>query len=470
MNGEFRVPQPINEPIRSYGPGSAEKKSLKAKLAGMRGRQIEIPLVIGGEEVRTGKLGTCVVPHDHGHVLATYHKAGKAEVERAIAAARAAHATWSRVPFAERAAILLRAAEMLAGPFRDEVNAATMLGQSKTAFQAEIDSACELIDFWRFNPYFAQRIYEEQPASSAGVWNRVEYRPLEGFVFAVTPFNFTSIAGNLPTSPALMGNTVLWKPASSAVYSAYHVMKVLIAAGMPAGVAQHGGRVGRGGGQPGPRLARVRGDPLHRLHRGVPADVEDDRQHHRELPLVPEDRRRDRRQGLRLRARLRRRRLARDRPGARRVRVPGAEVLGGVAGVRPGVAVAEGQGRPPGPTRRGQGRRPRGLHQLHGRRDRQARLRQHQGLHRLRQGLAGGRDHRRRRLRRPHRLLHPAHRGADRQPEVQAHAGRDLRARADGVRLPRRRARARRSSCATPARRTGSRARCSQRTGTRSWR
>ena len=248
MNGIFRVPQPVNEPVRGYAPGSAEKKSLKAKLAAMRGHRIEIPLVIGGEEVRTGKLGTCVMPHAHGHVLATYHKAGKAEVERAIAAARTAHATWSRVPFAERAAVLLRAAELLAGPFRDEANAATMLGQSKTVFQAEIDSACELIDFWRFNPHFAQRIYEEQPASAPGAWNRVEYRPLEGFVFAVTPFNFTSIAGNLPTSPALMGNTVLWKPASSAVYAAYHIMKVLIAAGMPPGVVNmvvgSGGEVG----------------------------------------------------------------------------------------------------------------------------------------------------------------------------------------------------------------------------------
>jgi 1-pyrroline-5-carboxylate dehydrogenase len=248
MNGTFRVPQPVNEPVRAYGPGSPEKKSLKAQLAAMRGRKIEIPLIIGGEEVRTGRLGTCVMPHAHGHVLATYHKAGKAEVERAIAAARAAHATWSRVPVADRAAVLLRAAELLAGPFRDEANAATMLGQSKTVFQAEIDSACELIDFWRFNPHFAQRVYEEQPASAPGTWNRVEYRPLEGFVFAVTPFNFTSIAGNLPTSPALMGNTVLWKPASSAVYAAYHIMKVLVAAGMPAGVVNmvvgSGGEVG----------------------------------------------------------------------------------------------------------------------------------------------------------------------------------------------------------------------------------
>jgi 1-pyrroline-5-carboxylate dehydrogenase len=236
MDGAFRVPQPCNEPVRAYGPGSHEKKSIKAKLSEMRSREIEIPLVIGGEEVRTGRMGTCVIPHSHGHVLARYHKAGKSEVAKAIAAAREAHASWSRTPWFDRAAVLLKAGDLLAGPFRDEANAATMLGQSKTVFQAEIDAACELIDFWRFNPYFAQKIYEDQPMSSPGVWNRVEYRALEGFVFAVTPFNFTSIGGNLPTSPALMGDTVLWKPASSAVYSAWHVMKLLQAAGMPPGV------------------------------------------------------------------------------------------------------------------------------------------------------------------------------------------------------------------------------------------
>jgi 1-pyrroline-5-carboxylate dehydrogenase len=248
MNGVFRVPQPTNEPIRAYAPGSPEKRSVKAKLAEMRGREIEIPLVIGGEEVRAGKLGTCIVPHNHGHVLAKYHKACKAEVERAVAAAREARASWSRVPWYDRAAIFLRAADLLAGPFRDEANAATMLGQSKTVFQAEIDSACELIDFWRFNPSFMQKIYEDQPISSPGVWNRVEYRALEGFVFAITPFNFTSIGGNLPTSPAMMGNTVLWKPASTAVYSAYAIMRVLMAAGLPPGVINlvvgSGGEVG----------------------------------------------------------------------------------------------------------------------------------------------------------------------------------------------------------------------------------
>jgi 1-pyrroline-5-carboxylate dehydrogenase len=248
MNGVFRVPQPTNEPIRPYAPGSPEKRSVKTKLAEMRGREIEIPLVIGGEEVRTGKFGTCIVPHNHGHVLAKYHKAGKAEVERAVMAAREARASWSRMPWYDRAAIFLRAADLLAGPFRDEANTATMLGQSKTVFQAEIDSACELIDFWRFNPSFMQKIYEDQPISSPGVWNRVEYRALEGFVFAVTPFNFTSIGGNLPTSPAMMGNTVLWKPASTAVYSAYAIMRVLMAAGLPPGVINlvvgSGGEVG----------------------------------------------------------------------------------------------------------------------------------------------------------------------------------------------------------------------------------
>ncbi|MFZ5787846.1 MAG: L-glutamate gamma-semialdehyde dehydrogenase [Acidobacteriota bacterium] len=248
MNGVIRVPQPINEPVKSYAPGSPERASLKARLRDLKATEVEVPLIIGGEEVRTGRLGTCVIPHAHGHVLARYHKAGKAEVERAVAAAAQARRTWSRMPWHERAAVLLRAAELLAGPWRDTLNASTMLGQSKTAHQAEIDSACEVIDFWRFNPYFAQRIYEDQPISSPGMWNRVEYRALDGFVFAVTPFNFTSIGANLPTSPALMGNTVLWKPASTGVYPAYFNMKLLMAAGLPPGVINlvvgSGGEVG----------------------------------------------------------------------------------------------------------------------------------------------------------------------------------------------------------------------------------
>jgi 1-pyrroline-5-carboxylate dehydrogenase len=248
MSGTYRIPKPVNEPVRQYPPGSPERASLKAKLAAMRSQEIEIPLIIGGKEVRTGRMGTCVMPHRHGHVLARYHKAGPKEVAMAIEAALAAHKSWSRMPWQERAAIFLKAAELLAGPWRDTLNAATMLGQSKTVFQAEIDSACEIIDFWRYNPYFMQQIYDDQPFSPLGQWNRVEYRPLEGFVFAVTPFNFTSIGANLPTSPALMGNTVVWKPASTAVYSAYFTYKLLEEAGLPPGVINllvgSGGEVG----------------------------------------------------------------------------------------------------------------------------------------------------------------------------------------------------------------------------------
>src|SRR5947209_3587042 len=202
----------------------------------MQAQQIEIPLVIGGEEVRTGDTFESVMPHDKDHVLATVHSGGAPEVERAIKAAGEAWADWHRTPWEERAAVFLRAAELLAGPWRSTLNAATMLGQSKTAHQAEIDAACELIDFWRFNVEYMLRIYAEQPVSSPGTWNRMEYRPLEGFVFAVSPFNFTSIAGNLPTSAALMGNTVLWKPASTAAYSAHFLMKLFEEAGLPPGV------------------------------------------------------------------------------------------------------------------------------------------------------------------------------------------------------------------------------------------
>src|SRR5204863_88674 len=201
-----------------------------------RSQRLEIPLVIGGEDATTGDTFEAVMPHKRSHVLADVQKGGAAEVDRAIAAAADAWEDWSRTPWEDRAAVFLRAAELLAGPWRQTLNAATMLGQSKTAHQAEIDAACELIDFWRFNVEFMTRIYAEQPISSPGIWNRMEYRPLEGFVFAVTPFNFTAIGGNLPVSAALMGNTVLWKPASTAAYSAHFVMQILRAAGLPDGV------------------------------------------------------------------------------------------------------------------------------------------------------------------------------------------------------------------------------------------
>jgi 1-pyrroline-5-carboxylate dehydrogenase len=234
--GIFRPPPPVNESIRDYAPGSPERAELKRRLEQMRGERLDIPSIIGGEEVRTGDTFEAVEPHDKDSVLADIHKGGPAEVERAIEAAGDAWEDWHRWPSEDRAAVFLRAAELLAGPWRATLNAATMLNQSKTPHQAEIDSAVELIDFWRFNVHFMTRIYEEQPASSQGVWNRMEYRPLEGFVFAVTPFNFTSIAGNLPTSPALMGNTVVWKPASTAAYSAYWLMRLYEEAGLPAGV------------------------------------------------------------------------------------------------------------------------------------------------------------------------------------------------------------------------------------------
>jgi 1-pyrroline-5-carboxylate dehydrogenase len=235
-NGIVPVPPPLNEPIMSYAPGSPEKASLKAKLREMLSEQIEMPLIIGGKEVRTGNTATAVCPHDHRHVLGTYHRAGEAEVRQAIEAAAEAWKSWSETPWEHRAAVMLKAAELLAGPWRDTLNAACMLNQSKNVFQAEIDAACELIDFWRFNPHYMRFIYEQQPGSAPGHWDYVEYRALEGFVFAVTPFNFASIAGNLPTAPALMGNAVLWKPASSAVFTGWYLMKLMEAAGFPPGV------------------------------------------------------------------------------------------------------------------------------------------------------------------------------------------------------------------------------------------
>ena len=235
-NSVAATPVPVNEPVHKYQPGSESRAAIRERLRSMLAAPVEVPLVIGGREVRTGDTMPAVCPHDHGHVLATVHLAGPAEVEAAVAAAAAAWREWSEADWEDRAAVFLKAADLLAGPWRDTLNAATMLNQSKTVIQAEIDSACELIDFLRFNCAYARAIYAEQPASVPGVWNRLEYRALEGFVFAVTPFNFTSIGGNLPTAPAIMGNTVVWKPASTSVLSNYHFMKLLQAAGLPDGV------------------------------------------------------------------------------------------------------------------------------------------------------------------------------------------------------------------------------------------
>ena len=236
MNGNVKVPPPKNDPVLSYAPGTPERAALKARLAEMAAEIIDIPLIIGGEEIRTGDTLDVVMPHDHGHVLARVHRAGPEEVKKAVQASADAHHDWSTMAFEDRAAIFLTASELLVGPWRQTMNAATMLCQSKTAHQAEIDASCEMVDFLRFNLHFAEKIYSEQPISDAGMWNRSQYRALEGFVYAITPFNFTSIGGNLSSAPAIMGNTVVWKPARTSMLSSYYMMKLFEAAGLPAGV------------------------------------------------------------------------------------------------------------------------------------------------------------------------------------------------------------------------------------------
>jgi 1-pyrroline-5-carboxylate dehydrogenase len=235
-SGFYQVPKAVNEPIKSYAPGSPELKTLLATYNKMYKEEIDIPFYIGGKEFRTGKTVDIHPPHDHKHCVGKYHTAEREHLELAIEKAAEARVKWAKTSWQDRAAIFLKAADLLAGPFRDKMNAATMIAQSKNVFQAEIDSACELIDFFRFNVQFMTEIYSNQPESAAGIWNRMEYRPLEGFVYAITPFNFTSIAGNLPGAPALMGNVVIWKPARSQVYSAQVIMELFKAAGLPDGV------------------------------------------------------------------------------------------------------------------------------------------------------------------------------------------------------------------------------------------
>lgn len=235
-NGFFEVPLAVNEPIKNYEPGSPERKEVLSTYREMYESKVEVPLYINGKDVKTGDTDTMSPPHDHKHVLGTYHKASKKNIEEAISTALEARKKWASMPWQQRAGIFLRAAELIAGPYRAKINAATMLAQSKNIYQAEIDSACELIDFLRFNVQYMTEIYAEQPESTSGAWNRLEYRPLEGFVYAITPFNFTAIAGNLPASAALMGNVVIWKPSDSQVYSAKVILDVFREAGVPAGV------------------------------------------------------------------------------------------------------------------------------------------------------------------------------------------------------------------------------------------
>ena len=234
-NGYFKVEMPKNEPVKAYLPGSPERASLKKELERQSAQVVQVPMIIGGKEVWTERKTKAVMPHDHAHVIAEAASGGEKELKDAIAAALAARKAWTEMPMEHRISIFLKAADLIAGPMRDKVNAATMLGQSKTVYQAEIDT-CELIDFLRFNVYYLQQIYDRQPNNTPNVWNRIEYRPLEGFVTAISPFNFTSIGANLPTAPAIAGNVVLWKPATTAVLSNYYVMQALMAAGLPAGV------------------------------------------------------------------------------------------------------------------------------------------------------------------------------------------------------------------------------------------
>jgi 1-pyrroline-5-carboxylate dehydrogenase len=236
MSGVANIPLPRNEPVLSYGPGTAERAALKGALTAVGSERPEIPAVVGGREIRSGVTQNVVSPHCHARVLAKLHQADTATIDAAVASAVEAQRDWGQWRFEDRAAVFLKAADLLAGRWRQRLNAATMLGQSKTAFQAEIDSACELIDFLRFNVHYAERIYSEQPDSAPGTWNRLDHRPLEGFVYAITPFNFTGIGGNLPTAPALMGNAVVWKPAHSAALSNWHFYRLLEEAGLPPGV------------------------------------------------------------------------------------------------------------------------------------------------------------------------------------------------------------------------------------------
>jgi 1-pyrroline-5-carboxylate dehydrogenase len=303
MDALFRVPAPANEPVLGYAPGSPERASLEAELVRIGGEQIELPSTIGGRKIMGGGRAAKVVqPHAHRKVLGTMKLVTPNEAQSAIDAAKAAAPMWRDMPFADRAAILLKAAELLSGPWRATLNAATMLGQSKTAPQAEIDSACELIDFWRINVHFAQQILAEQPPlNSKGVWNRSDYRSLEGFVYAITPFNFTAIGGNLPTAPALMGNTVVWKPARTQQLAAHYTMLILEAAGPASRRDQPGHLRRRNALQRGPGRPGLRRHPLHRLDRVFHSMWEQVGANIGRLQDLPAAGRRDRWQGLRRR-------------------------------------------------------------------------------------------------------------------------------------------------------------------------
>ena len=287
------VPRPNNEPVRGYEAGSPERAALQAEVARQSNEIVEIPIIVGGKEIRTGKLAEVRCPHDHSHVLARYHETTPQIVEQAVAAAADAWHTWSELDYRARASLYLRMADLLVGPRRYRMNAATMLGQSKTCHQAEIEAACEFADMLRFNAYFLDQLVRQQPAGEAdpGVWNYLEYRALEGFIFAVSPFNFTALGGNLAMAPAIMGNTIVWKPAETQMLSAYYLMELYKRSRLARRHRQHASRSRAHHRRPGPGPGNPRRSPFHRLHGHFPAHLEDGRGKHRELPFLPPDRR-----------------------------------------------------------------------------------------------------------------------------------------------------------------------------------
>ena len=432
------VPRPNNEPVRGYEVGSADRAALEAEINRQSNQVVEIPVIIGGREIRTGKIAEVRSPHNHSHVVARYHEATPDLVEEAVAAAADAWRTWSELDHRARASLYLRMADLLVGPWRYRMNAATMLGQSKTSHQAEIEAACEFADMLRFNAYFLDQLVRQQPVGDPdpGVWNYLEYRALEGFIFAVSPFNFTALGGNLAMAPAIMGNTIVWKPAETQMLSAYYLMELYREAGLPDGVVNmlpgHGPTIGA------PALAQ---ETLAGVHfTGSTATF----QHiwktvggeHRELPLLSPGRRRDRRQELRGGARVRRCGGAGRQPDPGRLRVPGTEMLGGLARLPAG----KHEGRVPRPLPRGSedgdDGRPDGLRQLHGRRDRRALLQQDLGLprHRARGPVVQRADGRERRP--VGGLVRGTHPGGHRQPAEPADDRGNLRSGAVRLLLP----------------------------------
>ena len=442
MDAITDVPLPANEPIHEYAPGSGERTRLTEQLRALAQDPIDLPHVIGGtHRMGGGQRVDVVQPHRHSARLGTFTNAEHSDASAAIEAAIAAKAGWEATPFDERAAVFLRAADLMAGPWREKIAAATMLGQSKTAYQAEIDTPCELVDFWRFNVAFARQILAQQPISSRGVWNRTDYRPLEGFVYAITPFNFTAIAGNLPTAPALMGNTVVWKPSPTQTFAAYLTMQLLEAAGLPPGVINlltGDGIAVSDVALADPRLAGIHftgsTGTFQHLWREVGNNID---RYHTYPRLVGETGGKD----FVPRALVSAAGCAAHGADSRRIRLPGPEVLGGVARVHPAVGLAADGRRLPVGHRGVALRRRHRPDQLRRGGDRRAGVREERQGHRKGQERGQRDDRRRRRIRRQRRIFRPPDGAAVRRPDRRGVLHRVLRADPVGACLCRRRVR-----------------------------